>query len=372
MTNQERILEESLRVLADPSSGPRTVRSLRARGNPLAEPIEQLRVLAGWAASNPAAADFAARVQSLDAGLLRPTSLEVFQVNLGKLCNMSCRHCHVDAGPDRTDAIMDDATVGAAMEAMARSGAHTLDLTGGAPELHPAFRHLVAAAKSQGKHVIDRCNLTILLVRRFEDLPAFLAAHEVEIVASLPHVRAMNTDAQRGGGTWEKSIEAMRRLNAVGYGKGDPSHRLTLVSNPSGAFLGAGQETLEAEWKRELALRHGVQFDRLFVLNNMPISRFLEWLVESGNFEAYMERVVQAFNPAAVPGVMCRNTISVGWNGLMYDCDFNQMLDMTADVTTPHVRAFDLAAWQARTIKTNRHCFGCTAGAGSSCGGQTT
>jgi radical SAM/Cys-rich protein len=370
-TASERILEESLRVLADPSSGPRPVRSLRVRGNPLAETAEQRRVLAGWAAEDPATADFASRVQALDPGLLRPAPLEIFQVNLGKLCNMSCRHCHVDAGPDRSDAMMDEATVDAVVAAMARSGAHTLDLTGGAPELHPAFRRLVAAARSQGMHVIDRCNLTILLVRRFEDLPEFLAAHEVEVVASLPHVRAMNTDAQRGDGTWQKSIEAMRRLNAAGYGQGDPSRRLTLVSNPSGAFLGAGQATLEAEWKRELALRHGVQFDRLFVLNNMPISRFLEWLVESGNFAAYMEKIVQAFNPAAVPGVMCRNTISVGWDGLLYDCDFNQMLDMAADVKAPHVRDFDLAAWQARIIRTDRHCFGCTAGAGSSCGGQT-
>lgn len=371
MATPELVLAESLRVLADPASGPRPTRSLRVRGNPLADTASQLRLLADWAAPDTAAADFSARLRGLDPGLLRPAPLETFQVNLGKLCNMTCRHCHVDAGPDRSDAMMDEATVVAVIAAMARSGARTLDLTGGAPELHPAFRRLVTAARDLGMHVMDRCNLTILLVRRFEDLPEFLAAHEVEVVASLPHVRARNTDAQRGEGTWHKSIEAIGRLNAVGYGQGDPARRLTLVSNPSGAFLGAGQATLEAEWKRELAERHGVHFDRLFVLNNMPISRFLEWLVESGNFESYMEKIVGAFNPAAVPGVMCRNTISVGWDGRLYDCDFNQMLDLDADLAAPHVRDFDLDAWQARTIVTARHCFGCTAGAGSSCGGQT-
>lgn len=371
MATPELILEESLRVLTDPASGPRPTRSLRARGNPLADAASQLAMLADWAAPDPEAADFAGRLRTLDAGLLRPAPLEIFQVNLGKLCNMTCRHCHVDAGPDRSDAMMDEATVEATIEAMLRSGAHTLDLTGGAPELHPSFRRLVVAAKAHGMHVMDRCNLTILLAKRFEDLPEFLAAHDVEVVASLPHVRALSTDAQRGDGTWRKSIEAIRRLNAVGYGQSDPAHRLTLVSNPAGAFLGAGQATLEAEWKRELADRHGVFFDRLFVLNNMPISRFLEWLVESGNFEGYLAKIVEAFNPAAVPGVMCRNTISVGWDGRLFDCDFNQMLELDADISAPHVRNFDLAAWQSRTIVTARHCFGCTAGAGSSCGGQT-
>jgi len=292
-------------------------------------------------------------------------------VNLGKLCNMACRHCHVDAGPDRTDAMMSDATVDQVISALRASNAHTVDITGGAPELHPRFRDLVEASVAAGKHVMDRCNLTILLVPRNAGLIDWLAERRVEIVASLPHYRRPSTDSQRGAGVYDKSIRAMKLLNAAGYGKGDPALRLTLVSNPAGAFLGASQATLEREWRQSLEREHGVTFDRLFVLNNMPISRFLEWLEQSGNLEGYMQKLVAAFNPAAVSGVMCRNTLSVGYDGRLYDCDFNQMLEMELDLPRPHVSQFDEAAWRTRTIATARHCFGCTAGAGSSCGGQT-
>ncbi len=303
---------------------------------------------------------------------LTPDALEIFQINLGKLCNMTCRHCHVDAGPDRVRENMDRETVDACLRALDRTSAATVDLTGGAPELNPHFRYLVDECARRGKHVIDRCNLTVLLLPRCEDLPGWLAGRGVEVACSLPHYRRLNTDAQRGAGTYEKSLEALRRLNGAGYGKGDPKRRLTLVSNPVGAFVGGNQASLEADWKASLSKDHGITFDRLIVLNNMPISRFLEWLVQNDNLQAYMEQLVNAFNPATVSGLMCRNTLSVGWDGRIYDCDFNQMLDIESrypDGRHPHIRDFDVERLARRTILTGRHCFGCTAGAGSSCGG---
>ncbi len=308
------------------------------------------------------------------AGGLQPATLEIFQINVGKLCNMTCRHCHVDSGPDRTEENMDRATVEACLEAIDKSGAHTVDLTGGAPELNPHFEYLVDECVKRGVHVIDRCNLTILETNRYRHLPEWLAERGVEVACSLPHYRKVGTDAQRGDGTYEKSIQALKQLNAVGYGQGDPNKMLTLVMNPVGAFLAGSQASLEVEWKRELHRNHGITFDRLFTINNMPISRYLEWLLEKGQVEFYMERLVNAFNPATVDGLMCRNTMSVSWDGRLFDCDFNQMLDIEADVPgmeRPLVRDFNLAAWQARRIETARHCYGCTAGGGSSCGGAT-
>jgi radical SAM/Cys-rich protein len=362
-------LEEISGELAQDRDTPRATQSLQRRAVPLASPAEQLRLLK--------AVLLHTEFDALTGSALRPAPLEVFQVNLGKLCNMTCRHCHVDAGPDRTDAMMDDATLDLAIGAIRRSGAHTVDVTGGAPELHPRFRELVQAAIDAGKHVMDRCNLTILLLPRNAGLADWLAERSVEIVASLPHWRRPNTDAQRGDGTFERSIRALRVLNAAGYGKGDPARRLTLVSNPAGAYLGPSQASAEREWREALQKSFGITFDRLFVLNNMPIARFLEWLQASGNLESYMERLVNAYNPAAVGGLMCRNTLSVGWDGRLYDCDFNQMLELEMDLPGngkkggPHIRDFDEAAWARRRIVTARHCFGCTAGAGSSCGGQT-
>jgi radical SAM/Cys-rich protein len=227
---------------------------------------------------------------------------------------------------------------------------------------------------ARGKHVIDRCNLTVLLLPRYDDLPAWLAERGVEVVCSLPHYRQLNTDAQRGDGTYAKSIEALRRLNAVGYGQGDPGRLLTLMTNPAGAYLPSSQASVEAEWKAALQRNHGVTFDRLIALNNMPIARFLEWLLETGNLQAYMQRLTNAFNPGTVAGLMCRHTVSVGWDGRVYDCDFNQMLELETeypDGGRPHLSAFDLDAFLQRRIVTRRHCYGCTAGAGSSCGGTT-
>ena len=357
-------LEEVAGDLAADRATPRATQSLQRRAAPLASPQAQLRLLKAVLLDT----EFDARAGTA----LEPSALEVFQVNLGKLCNMTCRHCHVDAGPDRTDSMMDDATVDEVLAAIRASGAHTVDLTGGAPELHPRFRDLVQAAVDAGKHVMDRCNLTVLLLPRNAGLVDWLAERNVEIVASLPHYRRPNTDAQRGDGVFERSVRALRVLNAAGYGKGDPRRRLTLVSNPAGAFLGASQASAEREWREGLMRNFGVSFDRLFVLNNMPIARFLEWLQASGNLESYVQRLVNAYNPAALNGLMCRNTLSVGWDGRLYDCDFNQMLDLEIDLPAgAHVREFDEHAWQRRRIVTARHCFGCTAGAGSSCGGQT-
>ncbi len=285
---------------------------------------------------------------------------------------MTCRHCHVDAGPDRVREVMTRETVDACLTALDRTEAHTVDLTGGAPELNPNFRYLVDQCVARGKHVIDRCNLTVLLLASNADLPAWFAERGVEVVCSLPHFRRRNTDAQRGDGAFDKSIRALGRLNQAGYGAGDPERRLSLMVNPVGALLTGDQSSMEREWKKGLLRNHGITFDRLIALNNMPISRFLEWLQMSGNLERYMEVLVNAFNPATVDGLMCRNTLSVSWDGRIYDCDFNQMLDLESrdlDGVAVRIEGFDPRRLTGRSIVTRRHCFGCTAGAGSSCGG---
>jgi len=339
--------------------GPRATTSLVSRGSPLASAAQQLQVL-----QRTGVAEFKAR--------LSPGAVEIFQINVGKLCNMTCRHCHVDAGPDRTAEMMSLETVELCLAALDRTVAATVDITGGAPELNPHFRYLVEQCVSRGKRVIDRCNLTVLLTGPCRDLPEWFAERGVEIVCSLPHYRKRNTDLQRGDGTFEKSIEALERLNTAGYGQGNPRLRLTLMHNPAGAYLAGDRASMEREWKQGLKENHGVSFDALIALNNMPISRFLEWLEASGNLVAYMETLVNAYNPATVAGLMCRNTLSVGWDGRLYDCDFNQMLELEArhaDGECAHIRDFDPARLAARSIVTGRHCFGCTAGAGSSCGG---
>ena len=362
--------EAWLRSLRGPEAGPKGTSSLVSRGLPLAAPEVQLALLA-----EQGGPDFdAALARAGWAEGLRPGTLEILQINLGKLCNMSCRHCHVDAGPDRVAENMDDATLAACVALLDQlDTVNTVDITGGAPELHPRFRDLVDAAVARGRHVIDRCNLTVLLLPRFAGLPEWLGERGVELVCSLPHARARNTDAQRGDGTFNRSIEALRRLNAAGYGLGDPRRRLTLMHNPAGAFLPGGTASMEREWRSELERRHGVRFDRLIALNNMPISRFLEWLVASGNLQSYMDTLTAAFNPAAVAGLMCRNTLSVAWDGALYDCDFNQQLELElrGRPRVTDLSAAQIAALGDRRVVTAPHCFGCTAGAGSSCGGAT-
>jgi radical SAM/Cys-rich protein len=354
-------------------SGPRSTTSLRSRRSPLAEPRSQIESLEKVPLGHlPSGGDFETALGIEGPEGLTAGDVEIFQINLGKLCNMACRHCHVDAGPDRRREVMSRETVDACLEALDRTHAHTVDLTGGAPELNPNFRYLVDQCVARGKHVIDRCNLTVLLLQRFSDLPEFFAERKVEVVCSLPHYRRRNTDAQRGEGTFEKSITALERLNSAGYGSGDPDRVLTLMVNPVGALLTGDQCSMERQWKRGLDRHHGVTFDRLISLNNMPIARFLEWLEDSGNLEAYMELLVNAFNPATVEGLMCRNTLSVSWDGRVFDCDFNQMLELESrgsDGRPVRIEGFDLSAAIGRSVVTGRHCFGCTAGAGSSCGG---
>ncbi len=301
-------------------------------------------------------------------GPIERATIEVLQVNVGKLCNQTCAHCHVDAGPDRRESLTRE-TAERVIELLRRHPIPTLDLSGGAPELNPHFRFLVEEARALGKRVIDRCNLTVLLLPGQADLVEFLADHRVEVVASLPAPRRSGTDAQRGEGIFAKSVEALRRLNDAGYGKGE-GLVLNLVHNPVGAFLPGGQAALERDYKRELLARHGVVFDRLFAIANMPISRFLEFLDRSGNFERYMDLLVNAFNPVAADGVMCRTHLSVGWDGTLYDCDFNQMLGLPVDHGASRSLASLLERGDlSRRVVTGKHCFGCTAGAGSSCGG---
>jgi radical SAM/Cys-rich protein len=342
-------------------------RSLLSRRLPLAAPNAQHEVLDRLRL----ACDFDEAVQRSSQWPLRSEEIKVFQINVGKLCNQTCRHCHVDAGPDRRE-MMTRETMELCLAALEHTTIPTVDITGGAPELNPNFRWLVSQCRARGRHVIDRCNLTVLELASQHDLAAFLAQHEVEVVCSLPHYREPNTDRQRGEGVFEKSIAALRRLNALGYGHGSPALRLVLATNPVGAYLPGSQASLELEWKRELWRIHQVRFDALYCITNMPISRYLEWLIESGNLEGYMERLVSAFNPATVSSLMCRNTISIGWDGHLYDCDFNQMLDLGVSRHAPaHISEFSLDRLQGRPIIVGRHCFGCTAGAGSSCGGAT-
>jgi len=338
--------------------------SLQSRAHPLAVPAAQLTALA--ATGVPHFDDVLARHGREP---LEARAIEVLQVNVGKLCNQTCAHCHVDAGPDRRE-VMSAETAAHVVELLRRHPIPVLDITGGAPELNPQFRFLVREAAALGRRVIDRCNLSVLLLPSQADLLPFLAGHRVEVTASLPSFRAAGTDAQRGDGVFEKSLDALRRLNEAGYGRGGELV-LNLVHNPVGAFLPGDQASLERDYRRELRERHAVVFDRLYTITNMPISRFLDHLERTGNLRRYMELLVASFNPRAADGVMCRTYLSIGWDGTLYDCDFNQMLAMPANHGAPQTLGALLAAGGAlpRRVVTDRHCFGCTAGAGSSCAG---
>lgn len=313
---------------------------------------------------------FIEKIKALDIFPLMATGVEIFQINVGKMCNQVCQHCHVDAGPDRKE-IMTRETMQLCLNILAGSAIKTVDLTGGAPELNPEFRWFVAEIKKLGKHIIVRCNLTIILAnKRFHDLPEFFREYEIEVVSSLPSFTKDRTDRQRGNGVFEDSIKALQLLNGVGYGMEGSALQLNLVYNPAGAFMPPQQDALEKEFKTELFKNFGIHFNHLYAITNMPISRYLDYLMSTGNYDKYMEKLISAFNPAAVSNVMCRNTISVGWDGFLFDCDFNQMLELP--VSTPasrHLNAYDHAALNSREIILNQHCYGCTAGAGSSCGG---
>ena len=350
---------------------PKVRPSLARLRSPLADPATQLARLDALAFEDGFGGDFDRHLEAAGLHPLSAQGVQILQLNLGRVCNQTCSHCHVDAGPDRTEN-MSHATAERCIELLAASDIQTVDITGGAPEMCPEFRYLVEEAHALGRHVMDRCNLTILTVPRYAELAEFLAQHQVEIVCSLPHYRQYSTDKQRGDGVYERSIRALQKLNALGYGKRGTGLKLVLVTNPVGAFLPGAQESLEDEWKREMKRLHDVDFDALYCITNMPISRYLEWLEGTDNLASYMQELVSSFNPGAAAGVMCRTTLSVGWDGRLFDCDFNQMLELEVGHGAPrHIDEFDLEALATRRIVTRRHCFGCTAGAGSSCGGET-
>ncbi len=302
---------------------------------------------------------------------LRRDRLRILQVNLGLTCNQSCKHCHVNAGPKRIEQMARD-TVDQVLAFRRRQGLGVLDLTGGAPELNPHFRYLVETAVGEGVHVMDRCNLTVLELPEQKDLAEFLARHRVEVVASLPCYLEENVDGQRGRGVFADSIQGLQRLNDLGYGDPESGLVLNLVYNPLGPSLPPPQCRLEQDYKRHLGERYGVRFNRLLTITNMPIQRFGSSLLSKGEFHAYLEMLKNAHHDGNLAGVMCRTLVSIDWRGYLYDCDFNQMLDMPVDAPDSrplHVRdaaALDLQGWR---IRVGEHCYGCTAGAGSSCGG---
>jgi len=309
---------------------------------------------------------------------LKPLKIDTLQVNITKLCNQACRHCHVDSSPSRTEQ-MSKLTVDQCLKVLEQNpDISKLDITGGAPELNPHFDYMVESARRLGKHVIVRHNLTVIFdgnpqtKESKEYLPEFFSKHQVEIISSLPYYQEFFTDKQRGRGVFNKSIEGLKRLNSVGYGTDGTGKVLNLVYNPVGPYLPADQRTLEADYKKELMGKFGISFNHLFAITNMPIHRFKEDLERNGNLDDYMTKLINAFNPNAAEGIMCRSLVSVSYDGKLYDCDFNQMLQL--DLTDPSCNSifhFDVKKLTERTIIFDDHCFGCTAGAGSSCGGNT-
>ena len=349
------------------------IKSLKASKNELSEVENQIKILEGGIFQEELPT-FKQQLEPLKEFPLRPHKIEIFQINVGYMCNQVCKHCHVDAGPDRKE-IMSREHLQSCLDILKKHQIPTVDLTGGAPEMNPHFRWFVEEASKIGvQDIIVRSNLTIIRAnKKYHDLPEFFKKHGVHVVSSLPYYQAGKTDAQRGEGVFAKSIQALKQLNEVGYGQPGSGLTLDLVYNPTGAFLPGGQAQLEMEYKRNLKKDFNIDFNNLFTITNLPISRFLDYLLASENYEDYMEKLVDAFNPAAVEGVMCRNTISVDWDGYMYDCDFNQMLNMKVnDKSTQHINNFDLEKLEAREILVNQHCYGCTAGAGSSCQGTVT
>jgi len=350
------------------------LKTLHRANNKFANTDYQLKVLNGQAETDQVFELFSDKLKAIDLFPLTPSKLIVFQVNMGKMCNQVCQHCHVDAGPDRKE-IMTRETMALCLEAIRNSEINTVDLTGGAPEMNPDFRWFVEEIHKidASIKIVVRCNLTIILAnKKYNDLPEFYKKHKIEVVSSLPYFSEKRTDSQRGDGVFEKSIKALQMLNEVGYGIEGSALKLNLVYNPTGAFLPGPQEGLEADFKRTLKTKYNIEFNQLFAITNIPISRFLEYLVRSGNYNEYMEKLVNAYNPVAAENVMCRDTISVGWDGFLYDCDFNQMLDLkTAGNSPKHLKDWNYDNLNNRSIVINQHCYGCTAGAGSSCGGET-
>lgn len=350
------------------------MKSLKAEGNILADSHEQLEILEHGVNHDDAfnLVPFQQKLEHIGLYPLKPTALEIFQINTGKMCNQVCKHCHVDAGPDRKE-IMKRETMQQCLDVLAINPYFTtVDLTGGAPEMNPDFRWFVKEIKkiNSSIKIIVRCNLTIIRAnKKYFDLPEFFKQYHIEVVSSLPFYSKDRTDRQRGDGVFDESIKALQMLNAVGYGLAGSNLILNLVYNPAGAFLPPSQSTMEKEFKDSLKKDFGISFHSLFAITNLPISRFLDYLLQTCNYEKYMEKLLAAFNPATATNVMCRNTLSIGWDGFIYDCDFNQMLELKVDCNSKHISHFNKAELINRSIVVNQHCFGCTAGAGSSCGG---
>jgi radical SAM/Cys-rich protein len=308
---------------------------------------------------------FTEMIRSVKPEPLQALDLDILQVNLGYRCNMACKHCHVSGGPMRAE-VMGDETAEQVLRVLIDNPFKALDITGGAPELNPAFRTLVTEARRAARHVIVRTNLTIFFEEGMGDLPEFYRDRHVELIASLPYYLEDGVDRVRGSGTFKKSIEALRQLNNLGYGKELSGLSLSLVYNPQGMFLAPSQCVLEAEYKRELRDRFGISFTRLYTFANMPIGRFRDFLARNGNYEKYMEKISSAFNPLTLDGVMCRHLVSIGWDGNLYDCDFNHALGLKTNADAPqHVSDFDFQRLVHRKISVDDHCYGCTAGQGS-------
>lgn len=344
--------------------------SLQKKGSDLANTNKQLDILSGGIFANGELPTFKNKISETSQFPLKAKKLEILQVNVGYMCNQVCEHCHVDAGPDRKE-IMTQDTMQQILDVIKTTGAHTLDLTGGAPEMNPHFRWFVEEATKIGvKDFIVRSNLTIIRAnKKYYDLPDFFKKHNIHVVSSMPHWTRGKTDKQRGEGVFDMSIKALQELNARGYGMPNSDLKLDLVYNPSGAFLPGDQAAMEKDFKKALLEDFNIQFHNLFAITNLPIARFLDYLVASENYEDYMYQLVDAYNPAAVSNVMCTNTLSVSWDGYLFDCDFNQMLALPVNSKARHISDYQTDLLEGRNIVISQHCYGCTAGAGSSCQG---
>lgn len=341
--------------------------TLKSRRLPISEPMNQIKLLETLKLPK-----FKDKLREIGLYPFKSSKIEVFQINLGKKCNQLCMHCHVDAGPDRTE-IMSRNILEDCIKAIMQTNIKTIDLTGGAPEMNPNFKWVIEKLSKLGKQVIVRSNLTILMHRDYVDLPKFFKKHNIQIISSLPCYTKENVDKQRGDGVYARSIQILKKLNSLGYGEKGSGLVLNLVYNPLGAYLPGSQESLELDYKRELSELFEIKFNNLFTMVNMPINRFLDFLMSTGSYEDYMELLVNSFNPAVVKNLMCRNTISVDWEGFLYDCDFNQMLGLKIGGMSPiHIKDFDLHQLSDRKIIVSQNCYGCTAGSGSSCQGSVT
>ena len=349
------------------------LKTLQRKQHLFANPQKQLAFLSKGIFASGQLLPFSKQIEQQQKEALLPKKLETLQLNIGYKCNQTCAHCHVDAGPDRKE-MMSRETLQNCLAFIKKNGLKKVDITGGAPEMHPDFRWFVIEAKNSGvEDLMVRSNLTIITAhKKYADLPQFFKANQVHVISSLPYYKKGKTDRQRGSGVFDQSIIALQALNAEGYGKTDTGLALDLVYNPAGAYLPGNQNALERDFKNALRKAFQIEFTNLFTITNLPISRFLDFLIASENYERYMTTLVDAFNPAAISGLMCSNTLSVRWDGSLYDCDFNQMLDLKLKTTQPHIKNIDLESLQKRTIAVHQHCYGCTAGAGSSCQGSLT